>query len=77
MHAALDIPAGLARSAGRVWFHAEEALREPEGEPLLADANGTGEEDAGGEGGAPDLVVEASPERGVADERGQGHGPKI
>ena len=68
----------LAASAGlRLLAVADEALAEPEREPLLADAERAVQEQGAGERVAADGVIEPVAERGVAMKGKEGHGWKV
>ena len=72
-----DVLAVLAGAAGRCGVGAEQPLRQPEREPLLADAGRTGEEEARRERAAPDLFVQSRTQRVVTYERRERHNRKI
>jgi hypothetical protein len=74
MRAGHGVAAVLAAAAGaRLGAVAEEALAQPEGDALLADAARSVQQKRAGEGVATDGVVEPAAEGGVAVERQQGH----
>jgi D-aminopeptidase len=71
------VPTGLTQAAGSRVALAEQPLRQPQGEPLFADAGGPVQEEARGERAAIRLVSEARAEVAVSVERSERHAGKI